>query len=89
MSLGEHIRLVRRARGISRKKLAEAIGMHLVNYGKIERGTKNVTYDTLLRIADGLGVDLTVKLVVRRKAGDAKVFDTVTALGRARSTPGA
>lgn len=68
VALGEHIRLVRRASGISRQKLAETIGMHVGNYAKIERGTKNVTYDTLLRIADGLGVDLTVKLVARRKA---------------------
>lgn len=67
VALGEHIRLVRRARGISRQKLAESIGMHIGNYAKIERGTKNVTYDTLLRIADGLGVELTVKLVGRRK----------------------
>lgn len=67
VELGEHIRLVRRARGISRAKLAETIGMHVGNYARIERGTKNVTYETLQRIADGLGVDLTVRLVVRRK----------------------
>jgi transcriptional regulator with XRE-family HTH domain len=64
--LGEHIRLARRALGISRAKLAEIIGMHPMNYAKIERGKKNVTFDTLLRIADGLGLDLSVKLVKRR-----------------------
>jgi transcriptional regulator with XRE-family HTH domain len=67
VELGEHIRRVRRARGISRKKLADAIGMHVGNYARIERGTKNVTYETLQRIANGLGVDLTVRLVLRRK----------------------
>lgn len=30
------------------------------NYVKIERGKKNVTVDTLLRIADGLGVEMTI-----------------------------
>lgn len=62
--LGEHLRAVRRALGISRGALAAKIGMEPTNYAKIERGKKNVTYDTLLRIADGLGVELTVKLVL-------------------------
>ncbi len=62
--LGEHLRRTRRALGISRAKLAEAIGMHPVNYAKIERGRKNVTFDTLLRIADGLGVELAVRFRV-------------------------
>lgn len=65
--LGEHIRLTRRARGYSRRSLAEAIGMHVGNYARIERGTKNVTYDTLLRIAKGLQVDLVVALRLRRR----------------------
>jgi transcriptional regulator with XRE-family HTH domain len=67
VELGEHIRLARRAVGLSRAKLAESIGMHPVNYAKIERGQKNVTFDTLLRIADGLGLDLSVRVVKRRK----------------------
>lgn len=70
--LGEHIRLTRRERGISRKKLAETIGMHVGNYAKIERGSKNVTYDTLLRIADGLGLDLTIGFEERPKKGKRK-----------------
>lgn len=67
VDLGEHIRVTRRGRGISRKKLADTIGMHVGNYARIERGKKNVTYETLQRIADGLGMDLTVRLVLRRK----------------------
>ena len=66
VALGEHIRRTRRALGISRAKLAESIGMHPMNYAKIERGKKNVTFDTLLRIADGLGVELSITLLPPR-----------------------
>jgi UDP-N-acetylglucosamine 1-carboxyvinyltransferase len=60
--LGDAIRRARRERGISRAKLAESIGMHPVNYAKIEQGKKNVTYETLFRIADGLGLQLTISI---------------------------
>jgi transcriptional regulator with XRE-family HTH domain len=60
VQLGEELRRARRARGISRAVLSESIGMHPQNYARIERGKKNVTFETLLRIADGLGVELTV-----------------------------
>jgi transcriptional regulator with XRE-family HTH domain len=61
-ALGEHLRLTRRSLGVSRAKLADSIGMHVANYARIERGKKNVTVDTLLRIATGLGVDLVMRL---------------------------
>ncbi len=60
--LGQHIRATRRRLGISRAALASSIGMDPTNYAKIERGKKNVTFDTLVRIADGLGVKLSVRL---------------------------
>jgi HTH-type transcriptional regulator/antitoxin HipB len=68
VALGEQIRLTRRARGISRKKLADQIAMHIGNYAHIEQGKQNVTFETLLRIADGLGVDLSVKFLEKPKA---------------------
>ena len=59
--LGERLRRTRRALGLSRAKLAERIGMHPMNYARIEQGKQNVTVEMLLRIADGLGVDLVVR----------------------------
>jgi transcriptional regulator with XRE-family HTH domain len=61
VELGEHLRQVRRSLGMSRVKLAEKIGMHPMNYARIEQGRQNVTVEMLLRIADGLGVPLTVR----------------------------
>jgi len=59
--LGEHLRRLRRALGVSRAKVAKSIGMHPMNYARIEQGKQNVTVEMLLRIADGLGVDLVVR----------------------------
>jgi transcriptional regulator with XRE-family HTH domain len=60
--LGLHIRATRREAGISRKKLAAALGMSLNNYARIEQGGSNLTVDTLLRVSRGLGANLVVKL---------------------------
>jgi UDP-N-acetylglucosamine 1-carboxyvinyltransferase len=60
VELGEQLRRARRRLGISRVKLAEKIGMHPMNYARIEQGKQNVTVEMLLRITDGLGVDLRI-----------------------------
>lgn len=62
ISLGEHVRKVREAHDMPQVQLAKNIGMEPTNLAKIERGTRNVTIDTLVRIADGLGVELSVRL---------------------------
>ena len=68
VELGERIRTARKEQGISRAKLAELIEMHPANYARIERGKKNLTVDTLLRIAEGLAMDLTVAFDARPAA---------------------
>ena len=63
--VGLHIRQVREAQKMPQVQLAKSIGMDPTNLAKVERGARNVTIDTLVRIADGLGLDLTVKLTKR------------------------
>ncbi len=65
--IGERIRTARVEADISQKTLAEKVGMTRSNYARLEHGRTNVTLDTLLRIADGLGLDLYVELIARRK----------------------
>lgn len=65
VELGAHIREVREAHGVQQAQLARKIGMEPTNLAKIERGEKNVTIDTLVRIGDGLGIDLTVRYATR------------------------
>lgn len=55
--LGARIRAARTERGESIERLAEAAHMHWSYVASIERGERNVTVDTLVRVAAGLGVD--------------------------------
>jgi transcriptional regulator with XRE-family HTH domain len=61
--LGAKIRAARQAAGLSQAQLAERISMDRENYAKIERASINVTVETLVRIAHGIGVRLEIDLV--------------------------
>jgi transcriptional regulator with XRE-family HTH domain len=65
--LGERLRRVRERLDVQQVQLARTIEMEPTNLAKIERGQKNVTIDTLVRIADGLGLDLTINFKPRRE----------------------
>lgn len=39
---------------LSQDRFADEIGMHRSYYGAIERGDRNLTLDTLLRVCEGL-----------------------------------
>lgn len=64
--IGQRIRSLREASGLSQDKLAAKIGMTRSNYARIERGATNVTIETLMRIAKGLGIDVQVTFGTRR-----------------------
>jgi transcriptional regulator with XRE-family HTH domain len=38
--------------------LAERIGLHFTFVSEVERGTRNLSLESLLRLADGLDIDL-------------------------------
>lgn len=52
--LGDGLRTRRVAMGFSQESFADSIGMHRAYYSSIERGGRNVTLMTLLRISSGL-----------------------------------
>lgn len=58
--IGRRIKTAREEACLSQEKLAATIGMTRSNYARIERGATNVTIETLVRIAKGLGVGVTV-----------------------------
>jgi transcriptional regulator with XRE-family HTH domain len=60
--LGETIRSIRRGEGISQEALAEMADLHHNFIGEIERGEKAASIDTLVKIAEALGVSVS-KLV--------------------------
>lgn len=53
-ALGEAIRTIRTEAGFSQEQLAEFAGTDLTQVGGIERGVRNPSYTTLLRLADAL-----------------------------------
>jgi transcriptional regulator with XRE-family HTH domain len=54
-ALGEAVRTLRSGAGMSQEQLAEGAGTDLTQVGGIERGVRNPSYTTLLRLAGALG----------------------------------
>jgi transcriptional regulator with XRE-family HTH domain len=63
---GAAMRSLRRERGITQEAFAARAGLDRSYYGAIERGEFNVTLDTLVKIAAGLGLRVSTLL---RRAG--------------------
>lgn len=56
--LGERIRRMRKAKGLSQDQLAELSGLHTNYVGQVERGEKNLTIETLQKVVEGLDTSL-------------------------------
>ncbi|WP_353884775.1 helix-turn-helix transcriptional regulator [uncultured Ruminococcus sp.] len=53
---------VRLEKEISQKQLAILTGIHRSNICRIESGRQNISIDTLIRIFDALGFDISISL---------------------------
>ena len=60
ISLGNVIRARRANLGFSQEAFADKIGLHRTYQGDIERGERNLSLNNLVRVADGLGIRLSV-----------------------------
>lgn len=56
--VGAAIRRYREKLGVSQEAFADQITMHRTYYSAIERGERNLTLRSLMRVADGLGINL-------------------------------
>jgi transcriptional regulator with XRE-family HTH domain len=54
---GRRVRAHRTALGVSQMALAEAAGLHFTFVSSVERGRRNVTLPSIVRLAGALGVD--------------------------------
>ncbi|WP_158865572.1 helix-turn-helix domain-containing protein [Leifsonia sp. AG29] len=54
---GQRVREARIALGRSQEEIAHLAGMHVTNYGRIERGEANSELTTIVRIATALDTD--------------------------------
>jgi transcriptional regulator with XRE-family HTH domain len=66
-SLGDAMRAKREGLGLSQERFADHLGMHRAYYSALERGEKNLTIQTLARVAQGL------KTTVAALAKDAAI----------------
>jgi transcriptional regulator with XRE-family HTH domain len=88
---GDHIRSVRKRLGLTLSQVSERTGMAVSTLSKLEKGNVSLSYDKLMLLSKGLGVDMAELLhdtpgsrpapsgggrrVVHR-AGDGQVVDT-------------
>jgi transcriptional regulator with XRE-family HTH domain len=54
---GERVRARRHALGQSQEQLADACGLHWTYVGQVERGTRNISLNNIVRLAVGLQID--------------------------------
>jgi len=62
--IGLRTRELRRQRGLTQEETAAKLDLEVQNYSDLERGKRNVTVNTLLRVAAVLGVDIAELFVV-------------------------
>lgn len=63
VAFGERIRRARSERGWTQEEFAYKCGLDRSYMGGIERGERNITLDTLCKVAEGLGMTLPELLV--------------------------
>lgn len=57
VGLGNRLRELRHAKGLSQESLADAADLHWSYVGQTERAERNITYKSILKLAQGLEVD--------------------------------
>lgn len=55
-NLGNNLRALRAATGLTQEELADVLGIHRTYIGGLERGERNVTLQTVERLAASLGI---------------------------------
>lgn len=53
---GQRVRYYRKKAGISQEQLAERCDLHPTYIGQLERGEKNASLETIMRVSAGLGI---------------------------------
>ena len=59
-TLGSFLSVLRKAKGMTQKELAERTGIYQADISKIERAIGNPSLSTLSRLAEGLGMELRI-----------------------------
>jgi transcriptional regulator with XRE-family HTH domain len=70
--IGERIRQLRKEKGFSQERLGYESELHCTHIGSIERGQKNWSIDTLIKVAKGLNVEVADLFTFVMPTADAK-----------------
>lgn len=66
--LGQRIQSLRKAKGWSQEKFADVCGVHRTYMGHLERGEKNLSFSTLVRLSDALEITVSELLSEERSS---------------------
>ena len=55
---GDRVRELRKSKGMSQELLGSKAGLHYTYIGAVERAEKNITLESIEKIATGLGVNI-------------------------------
>jgi transcriptional regulator with XRE-family HTH domain len=61
-TVGRNLKAHREARGLSQEAFADVLGVHRTYMGGVERGERNLTLQTVEKLAEQIGVDALVLL---------------------------
>jgi transcriptional regulator with XRE-family HTH domain len=56
--VGDRVREIRKSKGISQEELGDRSSLHYTYIGKVERGEKNITLESLVKITKALEISL-------------------------------
>lgn len=57
-AFGQQVRRLRQAKGFSQEELAERCGLHRTYVGAVERGERNLSLQSMARLAKALDADI-------------------------------
>jgi transcriptional regulator with XRE-family HTH domain len=83
--LGIRIRELRTQRGLSQEAFADVAGVHRTYMGHLERGEKNVSFLSILRVATALNVTVSELLAGLEKGESARIGNRKAVPAAARS----
>jgi transcriptional regulator with XRE-family HTH domain len=74
ITLGKRIQSVREKQGLTQEQLEEKTDVNTKYISAIERGKKNVTVNTLMKIAAGLNVEVYELFLLSEEIGSERAF---------------
>ncbi len=88
VEFGTHIRQTRKSLGLTLQGVSQASGLAVSTISKIENSNLSPTYDVLLKLAHGLGVDLSSLLDFQAPPDSSKMKTGRLVVTRAGEVPG-